>query len=435
MRAYDIIAKKRHGLALSRDEIEFMVMGGLEKAVPDYQLSAFLMAVCINGMTDEETSALCDVMVCSGETADLSSLNGITADKHSTGGVGDKTTLIVAPVAASCGLMIAKMSGRGLGYTGGTIDKLEAIPGMHCELSTEQFLENVRHHGICVVSQTASLAPADGMLYALRDVTATVDSIPLIASSIMSKKIALGSNCILLDVKTGSGAFMKTDEEARELARLMVDIGIRAGRRTAALISDMDVPLGCAIGNSLEVIEAVHTLSGKGPEDLLLVSIELSAMLLALAGKGSIPECREMASEAIESGKALDKLCEMVAAQGGDTNCIRDTSLFAEAPFKRSVTAPCSGWLYSTDAEKIGLCSVALGAGREKKSEAVDSLAGIIMKKKPGDSVVSGEEIAILAASSEQKLDIAQNMYLDAVSVRDEKPLIRDHIIDTVFPF
>ncbi|MCD7736659.1 MAG: thymidine phosphorylase, partial [Lachnospiraceae bacterium] len=318
MRMYDIIMKKRNGGILSEEEIRHLVAGFTNGDIPDYQMSAFLMSVYFQGMTDRETAVLADAMANSGERLDLSGLPGVKVDKHSTGGVGDKTTLIVAPIAAACGCTVAKMSGRGLGHTGGTVDKLESIPGTRTSLSREEFLDVVRRTGIAVTGQSGNLAPADKKIYALRDVTATIDSIPLIAASIMSKKLAAGSDCIVLDVKTGSGAFMKTAEDSIRLAETMVAIGVHNGKKIAALITDMDIPLGYQIGNSLEVEEAVRTLSGNGPEDLTEVSLALAAEMLYLAGKGEIASCREQARAAIDSGAALGKLEAMIEAQGGD---------------------------------------------------------------------------------------------------------------------
>jgi len=422
MRMYDIIAKKKTGLELDDSEIEFAVMGFVNGEIPDYQMSALLMAIYFKGMTNRETVTLTNCMAHSGDMIDLSDIEGVKVDKHSTGGVGDKTTLVVAPVVAACGARIAKMSGRGLGHTGGTIDKLESIPGFNVSISREKFIDIVKRTGLCVVGQTGNLAPADKKIYALRDVTATVDCVPLIASSIMSKKLAAGADCILLDVKTGSGAFMKSVEDSINLAKVMVGIGWGAGRKCAALVTDMDIPLGAAIGNSLEVIEAVNTLKGKGPEDFTDCCIELSANLLELAGKGDIAECVEMVKTAITSGAALEKFCEMVEAQGGDPGVIRDTSLFGTAPVTHEVKSPFSGYISGMDTEAIGIASVMLGAGREKKDSPIDYLAGITLSRKTGDRVNKGDTLAVLHTSDEALVKNAQGHFLSAIRVSDEKP-------------
>ena len=405
---YDIIAKKKNGETLTREEIEFFVRGCVAGDIPDYQVSALLMAICLNGMTDGETAALTLCMAASGETVDLSSIPGIKVDKHSTGGVGDKTTLVVLPIAAACGVKAAKMSGRGLGHTGGTIDKLESIPGFRTSIGREEFFDIVRSVGAAVVGQSGNLVPADKKLYALRDVTATVDSIPLIASSIMSKKLAAGADRILLDVKTGSGAFMKTERDAVRLAELMVKIGEAAGRGTVALITDMSQPLGYAVGNSLEVMEACRTLRGEGPRDLTELCVELAANLLFLAGQGGISDCRGIARERIADGSAFRKFGEMVEAQGGDRSVLEDFSGFARPSCSAEIPADRDGYLFSVDAEKIGLASVELGAGRERKEDAVDPAAGVLMRKKAGDPVRAGEPIAVLYAASAARLSAAE---------------------------
>lgn len=422
MRMYDIIAKKKFGLELESNEIEFAVTGFVKGEIPDYQMAALLMAIYFKGMSNRETVTLTGCMAHSGDMVDLSDIEGVKVDKHSTGGVGDKTTLVVAPVVAACGAIIAKMSGRGLGHTGGTVDKLEAIPGFNVSVSREEFIAIAKRTGLCVVGQTGNLAPADKKIYALRDVTATVDCVPLIASSIMSKKLAAGADCILLDVKTGSGAFMKTVEDSIELAKVMVGIGWGAGRKCAALVTDMDIPLGSAIGNSLEVIEAVDTLKGKGPKDFTDCCIELSANLLELAGKGNITRCTEMVHTAIDSGAALEKFCEMVEAQGGDSHVIRDTSLFGTAPVIHEVKAPFTGYISAMDTEAIGVSSVMLGAGREKKDSPVDYLAGIMLRKKTGDMVKKGDTLAVLHTSNEALVKNAQEHFLSAISVSESKP-------------
>lgn len=432
MRMYDIILKKRGGGELTPVEIGFFVDGYTSGEIPDYQASALMMAVYFRGMTEAETACLTMAMARSGDQVDLSSIPGVKADKHSTGGVGDKTTLIAAPVAAACGVPVAKMSGRGLGHTGGTVDKLESIPGLCTSMDRERFLEQVRRVGLCVAGQSGNLAPADKKLYALRDVTATVDSMPLIAASIMSKKIAAGSDAIVLDVKTGSGAFMKTEEQALALAREMAAIGENVGRRVTALITDMDMPLGHCIGNALEVMEAVEVLRGGGPEDLARVSLELAANMLHLAGKGELPACRALAREAISSGRALEKLCQMAAAQGGDARVLEDFSLFPKAALCREVLAEQSGYLAAVDTEACGTASVLLGAGREKKGDAVDHAAGIVMLKKPGDRVEKGEALARLYTSCEKRLAQGRERYLKALTFAEEPPAPRELILARV---
>ena len=425
MRVYDIIAKKRDGGELSREEIEAFVSGYVADEIPDYQMSALLMAICIRGMTPRETSDLTLCMAHSGETVDLSSISGIKVDKHSTGGVGDKTTLIAAPIAASLGVKVAKMSGRGLGHTGGTVDKMEAIPGMRTSLSREEFFEVVRKIGISVVGQSGNLVPADKKIYALRDVTATVESIPLIASSIMSKKIAAGSDCILLDVKTGSGAFMKTAEDSVKLAQTMVSIGESAGRRTIALITDMDRPLGRAIGNSLEIAEVCETLQGKGPDDLTKLSLDLAANMLFLAEKGTLAACRKMAWEAVRNGSAFEKLKEMAALQGGDTSVLDDPGKFEKAKAVRELKAARSGYLCGMDTYRFGEASVILGAGREKKEDAIDFSAGILLRKTVGDEVRAGDVVAELYSSAEEKCAAAVEFLEQSVLYGDNPPPAR----------
>ena len=422
MRMYDIIAKKKAGFELTYDEIKFAINGFVSGEIPDYQMSALLMAIYFKGMSNDETTKLTMCMANSGDTVDLSAIDGIKVDKHSTGGVGDKTTLVIAPVVAACGVRMAKMSGRGLGHTGGTVDKLEAIPGFNVSVSSEDFINIVNKIGLCVVGQTGNLAPADKKLYALRDVTATIDCVPLIASSIMSKKLAAGADCILLDVKTGSGAFMKTVEDSITLAKVMVDIGWGAGKRCAALVTDMDNPLGFAIGNSLEVIEAVDTLNGKGPQDFSDCCIELSANILELAGKGSAEQCVALVKDVIASGAALEKLCEMVEAQGGNADVIRDTSKFGEAPVIREIIATTSGYISSMDTESIGITSVMLGAGRETKDSPVDHLAGISLKKKTGDYVSAGDTLAVFHTSNESLIIGAQERFISALKISEAKP-------------
>ncbi|EPD78554.1 pyrimidine-nucleoside phosphorylase [Atopobium sp. oral taxon 199] len=424
MRMYDVIEKKRDGGELTDEEIDFFISGYVSGEIPDYQASALAMAIFYEGMTPRETAKLTMAMAESGDMMDLSAIPGIKVDKHSTGGVGDKTTLVVAPIVASLGVRVAKMSGRGLGHTGGTLDKLESIPGLSVEISEPDFFEQVNKIGVAVAGQTGNLVPADKKLYALRDVTATVDSVPLIASSIMSKKIASGSNCILLDVKCGSGAFMKTVDAAIELAEAMVSIGEHVGRTTAALITGMDRPLGKNIGNALEVSEAVATLRGEGPEDLTAVCIELAANMLHLAGKGSVAECRDLAQGQIANGEGLAKLAEMVTAQGGDVAVIWDTSKFDAAPFRREVLVEESGYISAMNAERVGIASVALGAGREKKGDPIDMAAGIILERKTGDYVEKGEVLATLLTSDEKRLDDGERIFREALSFGHEQPVL-----------
>lgn len=423
MRMYDMIAKKRDGFVLTQQEIEFVVQGYTNGDVPDYQMAAFLMAVFLQGMSDVETAQLTKAMAHSGDVIDLSPIQGIKVDKHSTGGVGDKTTLVVAPLVAACGVKIAKMSGRGLGHTGGTVDKMEAIPGMQTSLSREDFIAQVNEIGIAVIGQSGNLAPADKKIYALRDVTATVNSIPLIASSIMSKKLAAGADAILLDVKTGNGAFMKTLNDSIALAQAMVEIGEQNGRRTAALISDMDTPLGHNIGNAMEVAEAVETLRGNGSDDLTEVCLELAAGMLQLAGFGPHNECVLRAKAAINDGSGLAKLREMVVAQGGDASVIDDPANFAAAPLQLEVLAPQAGYIAAMDTERIGMASVVLGAGRETKEDTIDFSAGIRILAKTGDKVEEGDTIAVLFTSSQDKAEEARQMYLKAVQISEQKPV------------
>ena len=422
MRMYDLISRKRDGGALNREEMTYLIEGYVKGEVPDYQMSAFLMAVYFQGMTKEETAVMTELVAGSGDVVDLSPIEGIKVDKHSTGGVGDKTTLIAAPLAAACGVKVAKMSGRGLGHTGGTVDKLEAIPGMRISLEREEFFEVVNKTGLCVIGQSGNLTPADKKLYALRDVTATVESIPLIAVSIMGKKLAAGSDCILLDVKTGSGAFMNTVEASLTLAQEMVSIGERAGKKTVALITNMDIPLGNNIGNSLEVIEAVETLKNQGPEDLTEVCIQLAANMLYLAGIGDMDLCLSKVKEALVNGTALQKLMEMVEAQGGDVNVIKDTSGFEKASIVKEVISPYEGYITFMDTKECGIASCILGAGRETKEDSIDYSAGIILKKKTGDRVRKGDVLAVLYGNKEEKMQPAEEQFLKAFKVDAVKP-------------
>ncbi|WP_367925510.1 thymidine phosphorylase [uncultured Ruthenibacterium sp.] len=416
MRMYDIISHKRDGIPLCEEEIRFFVRGYTEGRIPDYQASALLMAIYLRGMNQQETALLTSAMAQSGEIEDLSNIHGMKADKHSTGGVGDKTTLAVVPMA--------KMSGRGLGHTGGTLDKLESIPGYRVDLTEQEFSDQVNRIGAAVIGQTRNLAPADKKLYALRDVTATVSSIPLIASSIMSKKLAAGADHILLDVKVGNGAFMKNLEDARQLAKTMVSIGCAHGKKTAALLTRMDTPLGQAVGNGLEVLEALQVLKGGGADDLRRECLLLVAHLLKLAGMGTtLEECEEQARQAIESKRALHKFYEMVEAQGGDISVLKDEKKFPRADYEKTVYAPQSGYICSMDTEKIGTSAMLLGAGRQKKEDSIDSTAGLLVLKKTGDMVHKGEEIARLFASNRSLFSDAEELYLQALSFSENTPV------------
>lgn len=432
MNFVDIIRKKRDGFELTKEEIEYFAFSAADGSVPDYQLSALLMAICFNGLNEKETLDLTDAMARSGDMADLSAVDGVTGDKHSTGGVGDKTTLIVAPIVASCGIKIAKMSGRGLGHTGGTVDKLESIPGFRTSLDSDEFISVVNQCGICVTGQSGKLCPADKKLYALRDVTATVDNVSLIASSIMSKKLAGGAECIVLDVKCGSGAFMKDKSSATVLAEKMVGIGKGAGRKIAALITDMDIPLGHNIGNSLEIIEAVETLKGNGPDDLTEISVSLAAKLLELAGRGNFFECKKNAKSKIDDGSAFEKLCEMVTLQGGDSEYIRNTDLFPTAKYIYNVIMPESGYIVHTDTAGIGSVCVSLGAGRMKKDDVIDCSAGIVLHKKTGDYAEKGDIIASLYANDNLMFEAAEKQFLSSLEIGKEKPAVNPLVLNIV---
>lgn len=432
MRMYDIIRKKRDGGELTTQEIKFFIDGYVKGEIPDYQASALLMAIFFNGMNFQETADLTFAVRDSGQRLDFSAIKGIRVDKHSTGGVGDKTSLVVAPLVASLGVKVAKMSGRGLGHTGGTIDKLEAIPGFRTDLSEEEFLNNVNQIGVCIVGQNKDLAPADKKLYALRDVTATVDSLPLVVSSIMGKKLAADDDCIVLDVKTGSGAFAKSLEDSRMLAKVMVDIGKQAGKKMLALITDMDRPLGNAIGNTLEVKEAIDTLNGHGPEDFTEICVILATNMLYLAGKGSMEECEKMVKAAIADKRALDTFKKMVVAQGGDVSFIDNPDKFATAPHKRSVKAQKSGYIHHVDTEGYGISSLLLGAGRNTKEENIDFAAGIVLKKKTGDYVKEGEELCVMYTSDEKRFDGAVNKFYESTVILSDEPKKRPLVLDRV---
>lgn len=417
----DIISKKRNGLALTEEEIQFFISGYMNEEIPDYQVSALLMAIYYQGMTEEETAYLTNSMTKSGDVIDLSSIHGHKVDKHSTGGVGDKTTFIVGPLAAAAGIPVAKMSGRGLGHTGGTIDKLEAIPGMQVELSNDEFIQQVNQYKLSVVGQTGHLAPADKKLYALRDVTATVDSIPLIASSVMSKKIASGADSIVLDVKTGSGAFMKSIDDARELARRMVKIGEKLGRNTTAVISNMNQPLGYEIGNANEIKEAVQVLQGQPIQDLRELAIELTTHMTLLAGVYSDETtAKKNLAELLDNGQAYEAFKQFIQAQQGDISVIEDLSLLPTASHHHEIKSPSDGYLYEMEAEKIGLAAMHLGAGRQTKEDTIDHAAGITLLKKTGDEVRQGEPIAILHSNKE--VNVAESLFLDAIAISDDKP-------------
>lgn len=401
MRAYDVIYKKRHGGELSTAEIQHMVQGFVRGEVPDYQMSALAMAICLQGMTPRETADLTLAMAHSGEVVDLSPIRGIKVDKHSTGGVGDKTSIVLMPLVAACGAVVAKMSGRGLGHTGGTLDKLESFPGLRVELSRQEFIDQVNRIGCAVVGQTADLVPADKKLYALRDVTATVDSVPLIAASVMSKKIAGGADAIVLDVKAGSGAFMQTPEEAFALAEAMVAIGSEVGRQTVAVVTNMDQPLGMAVGNSLEALEAIDTLRGFGPPDLEALCLALGSHLLQLAGVAA-DEAAALAAlrRAMRSGKGLAKLKELVEAQGGNPRAVEQPTYLPTATEFAEVLSPAAGFVQAIDALAIGRAAAAVGAGRATKESAIDLAVGVVLHKKVGDAVAAGESLALVHANS-----------------------------------
>jgi pyrimidine-nucleoside phosphorylase len=421
MRALDVIIKKRDKQPLTKSEIDFLIAGYARDEVPDYQMSAWAMAVLLNGMTVQEITDLTMAMAHSGEVLDLSEIGKLVVDKHSTGGVGDKTTLSVAPMVAACGLPVGKMSGRGLGFSGGTIDKLESIPGFRSNLSTDEFINQLKQIGIVLTGQSADLAPADGKLYALRDVTGTVPSIPLIASSVMSKKIAGGANAIVLDVKVGKGAFMQTLDEARELANVMVSIGTLSGRRVIAVLSPMDQPLGEAVGNALELKEAVELLRGKAPKDYRYHSMHLAAYMFILGKKAaSMQEALAMAEATIADGSAMIKLEELVAAQSGDVSYVRELDRLPKARIHKTITASKSGWVKTVDAKEVGESSVMLGAGRSKKDDKIDYGVGILVKVKIGDIVAEKQPLFEVHANDEEKLNQVLEKLRNAVEIVDE---------------
>lgn len=423
MRMYDVILKKRNGGVLSREELRFFIEGYTNGSIPDYQASALMMAIYYQGMTKEETYELTMAMAESGEMLDLSAIKGVKVDKHSTGGVGDKTSLALAPLVAACGVPVAKMSGRGLGHTGGTIDKLESFPGFSTQLTAEEFVENVNSIGIAIMGQTAQLAPADKKLYALRDVTATVDQLSLIASSIMSKKLASGADAIVLDVKTGSGAFMKKEEDAFTLAKAMGEIGASAGRKMAAVVTDMDQPLGNAVGNALEVREAIDTLQGKGPKDFTELVLTLGSQMLVLGGIcSSALEAADKLKQAIENGSGLRKLAEFVERQGGASRAVYEPELLPKAAIIKEIKAPCAGFVSKIICDEIGSCCMMLGGGRATKESRIDLGVGFVLHKKVGDYAKQGESLATMYANDEAGLAEVENRFLAAYRFSDEKP-------------
>lgn len=430
MRMYDLIMKKRNGQALSEEEISYMIKGYTAGEIPDYQMSAMMMAIYFRGMNEKETLALTMEMARSGDMLDLSGIRGIKVDKHSTGGVGDKTSLALTPMVASLGVPVAKMSGRGLGHTGGTIDKLESFAGFSTGISEEQFKENVNKIGIAIMGQTADLAPADKKLYALRDVTATVDNMSLIASSIMSKKLAAGADAIVLDVKTGSGAFMKTEGDSFQLAKEMVRLGNNAGRKTIAVVSDMDQPLGYAVGNALEVKEAIDTLNGNGPQDFVELCMTLGSYMVVAAGKAeTVEDAKGMLAECIENKSALNKLAEFVEAQGGSKELVYHPEKLPAASIIEEIASPYDGYVQKIVCDEIGICSLILGGGRETKESEIDLSVGLILHKKVGDIVKKGESLATIYANDHEKLAAAKARFLKAYIINDavvtKKPLIK----------
>lgn len=435
MRMYDLIIKKRNGGTLTEAEIDYMISEYTAGRIPDYQMSAMMMAIYFQGMSEAETVALTMAMAHSGDMMDLHEITGVKVDKHSTGGVGDKTSIALTPMVAACGVKIAKMSGRGLGHTGGTIDKLESFEGFSTGITAGHFLRQVNEIGISIMGQTLDIAPADKKLYALRDVTATVDNMSLIASSIMSKKLASGADAIVLDVKTGSGAFMKEEADAFALAKEMVSIGNRAGRKTIAVVSDMDQPLGCAVGNALEVQEAIDTLKGEGPADFTELCMTLGSYMLIAGGRAKDEQkARAMLAEVISDGSALNKLEQFVQAQGGNPAAVRNPSLLPKASIVEEIPAPCSGYVEKIDCEEIGICSLILGGGRETKESVIDLSVGLILHKKVGDYVEAGQSLAAIHANDRQKLVTAKERFLKAYHMTEKKvnrkPLIRGQVTE-----
>jgi pyrimidine-nucleoside phosphorylase len=435
MRMIDLIHKKRDGDTLTQEEIQFIIQGYTKGTIPDYQMSAWAMTIFFQGMTAEETAHLTMAMVESGDQIDLSSIEGIIVDKHSTGGVGDTTTLVLAPLVASCGVPVAKMSGRGLGHTGGTIDKLESFQGFSVELENQAFIELVNKNKLALVGQSGNLTPADKKLYALRDVTSTVDTIPLIASSIMSKKIASGADAIVLDVKVGSGAFMKSTERAKELAQAMVDIGTEVGRQTIAVISDMNQPLGRAIGNALEIKEAIDTLQGIGPEDLEELCLTLGSHMLCLAMKAKDQtEARAMLKEKINNGEALQKLVQFVQAQGGDPSQVLQPEKLPQAKYQVEVQSPKAGFVHFIEAEEIGNLAMLIGAGRPTKEAHIDLAVGIVLHKKVGDAVEKGDSLATLHLNTENDHDVQKKKLVQAYTLSPSKPSLLPLIYEEILP-
>ena len=423
MRMYDLIIKKRNGGALSDEEIKYMIAEYTAGNIPDYQMSAMMMAIYFQGMSAEETVALTMAMAHSGEMLDLSSIGGIKVDKHSTGGVGDKTSIALTPMVAACGVKIAKMSGRGLGHTGGTIDKLESFEGFTTGITTEHFVKQVNEIGVSIMGQTMDIAPADKKLYALRDVTATVDNMSLIASSIMSKKLASGADAIVLDVKTGSGAFMKKEADAFALAKEMVTLGNKAGRHTIAVVSDMDQPLGHAVGNALEVEEAIATLRGEGPEDFTQLCMTLGTYMLIAGGVADNEAAAgQMLSDVIKNGSALSKLADFVAAQGGNAKAVYDISLLPEASVQEEILSEQTGYVKKIDCDEIGICSLILGGGRETKESVIDLSVGLVLHKKVGDFVRAGESLATIHANDREKMEAARERFLKAYHFDAKQP-------------
>lgn len=428
----DVIAKKRDGQALSRDDIDAFVSGVTSGDIPDYQASALLMAIVLRGMSEQETFWLTDAMVRSGERVDLSEIPGIKVGKHSTGGVGDKVSIVLAPVAAACGVVVPKMSGRGLGHTGGTLDKLESIPGYRTDLPVDEFTRVLRAVGASIIGPTASLAPADKRLYALRDVTATIPSVPLIAASVMSKKLAEGGNALVLDVKCGVGAFMKSERDAGELARMLVAIGTGAGVRTEAFITSMDAPLGCAVGNAVEVIECIETLKGRGPDDLTALTVALASRILVLSGRFEDAQAEAAVRGAMASGAALAKLRAMVDAHGGDSAVIDDYSRLPAASRRRAVTAGHDGYVADLHADLVGRASMALGAGRQRVDDRVDHGTGLLIVKKPGDTVKAGDTILELLYNDDRGLADATALAERAIRLADSPPALKPLILGRV---